>query len=176
MTQLPPIVFIAGSNGARTPAAPGVRAPLDGETHAHAALASALRSHYGAVIVRPTPIAQDAGGIVLTVPDQLPAVLGLGQLQAARTIAFDVTRSEAPKLVRDLALAAVIDTTQYRNWRLSDGRPHRPRFYGLPEIASRMGTETIPAPGTLDYVLLGDPTWRDLPSLIAAYVKELAKL
>jgi len=168
----PPIVLIVGSHGARMPGEAGVRAPLGGETRGHA-LANALRSHHGPVTLRPAPTEQDAGEIIMTVPEQLPAVLALGECQSTRTIAFNVPRSQAPELVRDLALAAVIDTVQYRNWLRSDGRSHRARIYGLSEIASRMAANTIPAPGTQDYVLLDHSACRDLPSLIAAYVREL---
>ena len=173
MTQ-PSIVMITGSHGARTPHSAGTYLPLEGETLDHAAFADALRAHNGPVTVRTAPTGQDAGEIILTVPEQLAAVLALTERQAARTVAFDVGRPEAPRLARDLSLAAVIDAAQYRNWLLSHGRPHRARFYGLPKIAARMQANTIPAPGTSDYVLLDKPAYRDLPALIAAYLKELA--
>lgn len=64
---------------------------------------------------------------------------------------------------------------QYRHWLDDDGEPYRARFYGLSEVAARMGANTVPAPGTQDYVLLGHSACGDLPALIAAYLKELLR-
>jgi hypothetical protein len=174
MTMQVPLVVVDDDHGARRPGLAGAdAAPPPGRWH-HAALAEALSRHRGEPVpVRSEPTPADAGAVIIVGPAMLDAALALSPDQAARTVAVAIPRPKAPALAQSLALAAVIDDVQYRGW-LSPHSRSRTRFYGRREIAARMGAEAVPAPNAPDYVLLHRPDCPDLPSLLWAYLAELA--
>lgn len=91
---------------------------------------------------------------------------------ARRIIAFDEDRASIMKRVEQLGFAAAVEKQRYFEWTT---RPDDDRGYGLvgrKDVAARMPARIATGPYTSPrYGLLASDTARDLPALIAEYLR-----
>jgi len=92
-----------------------------------------------------------------------------------RTILINAKRSSVPELLEQLQLCAAIEAQSYFQWRSRKGVERGYGLLGRRDIAARIDARFGKAAGyppeTENYGMLASDRCRDLPSLLATYLK-----
>jgi hypothetical protein len=91
---------------------------------------------------------------------------------ARRIIAFDEDRSSVMKNVEQYGFAGAVEKHRYFQWRHQRDRERGYGLIGKKDVAARMSAHLAGPPFTSpDYGIISSDTARDLPGLIAEYLK-----
>lgn len=98
-------------------------------------------------------------------------------LPASSIIYVNANRTSVRRNLEQYSLAAAIESNRYFEWQHRRGEERGAGVFGRKDVASAIGAELEVGPFTTDrYGLLKDLRVRDLPSLLASYLRGLESI